>query len=263
MTGYCRRLGVNSILKAGPGTYRVFLVFILISAVLAVVSRFLMKPMNQWVEDCYEFLANGNVRLPYPPQGSRMSLLLALLITMMYRTVEVGWTGSALSISRGGEFSCHDLSTSFSHFWKVAVIHIIRSLALSAAAMLLLFPAVWLFYRWRLAYYVLLDNPKYGPVKCLKTSARLMDGHKKELFEIDLSFFASYLIALAARVISSGVIDLFRMPAIAVTMACYYNTRVGVAMPAEKMPPPPGYPEEFFGDGQESQEEQDGNDGNE
>lgn len=266
MTGRVRRIGVNSILNAGPGIYKVFIIYLVITAVLRVLSARLATPVLNWMQDCYEFLANGNIEFPLAPEGSGLAMLLVLIMALMCRTVEVGWLRSALSISRGSEFSFHDLSASFSYFWKVWILHIIQSFAFSAALTLFVFPAVWLFYRWRFAYYILADNPKLGPVKCLRLSAELTNGHKREIFEIDLSFFASYLLALAARVLTSGVVELFKMPAIAVTMACYYNIRVGVHMPAEKMPPPPGYPEEYFGggdDGDDNGGDDNGGDGDE
>lgn len=59
---------------------------------------------------------------------------------------------------------------------------------------------IWFSYRYRMAVYCLLDNPRAGALAAIRESRRLMRGNHKKLFRLDLSFwwyFAGVLLAMA------------------------------------------------------------------
>ena len=60
--------------------------------------------------------------------------------------------------------------------------------------MLLIVPGVIAFYRYRMAEKLMLDDPTLSPLDALRKSAELMDGRKKALLYLDLSFWKHYLI---------------------------------------------------------------------
>ena len=63
---------------------------------------------------------------------------------------------------------------------------------------LLLIPAIWFVsYRFRLADYLLIDQPQLGAMSALRTSHQKMKGNVKSLFKIDLSYWWYYLLRFA------------------------------------------------------------------
>ena len=57
---------------------------------------------------------------------------------------------------------------------------------------------IWLSYRYRMAVYCLLDNPRAGAMAAVRESRRLMRGNWRKLFRLDLSFwwyFAGVVLA--------------------------------------------------------------------
>jgi uncharacterized membrane protein len=101
--------------------------------------------------------------------------------------------------------------------------------------LLFIIPGIIAFYRYRLAFYILIDNPDIGPLEAINISKALMDGNKGKLFCLDLSFigwgivatFAVFVISMpfsmlltsgASYLIDPGALALFTL--IASVVAC-------------------------------------------
>lgn len=61
---------------------------------------------------------------------------------------------------------------------------------------LLLIVAVPMFYRFRLALFVIMDDPGMGALRAMGTSAQMMRGNRMNLFRLDLSFWWFYAAGL-------------------------------------------------------------------
>lgn len=64
--------------------------------------------------------------------------------------------------------------------------------------------ALPVFYRFRMAGYLLIDNPRYGAVLVLRESRRMMKGNCLPLLRLDLSFWWFYALNVLAGVIAYG-----------------------------------------------------------
>ncbi len=64
--------------------------------------------------------------------------------------------------------------------------------------------AIPMFYRMRLAVYVLLDDPRGQAMLAIRKSTLMMRGNKLRMFRLDLSFWWYYLLIALASVISYG-----------------------------------------------------------
>lgn len=71
-------------------------------------------------------------------------------------------------------------------------------------AVLLLVMLIPMYYRYRMANYVLMDKPAYGAVRALNESKMLMRGNGFALFKVDLSLWWYYLLTILAAVICYG-----------------------------------------------------------
>lgn len=71
-------------------------------------------------------------------------------------------------------------------------------------SMLFVIPGIIKAYSYSMAYYIKVDNPTWGWQDCIDESRKKMDGHKMELFILDLSFIG-WLI-LGSLVCGIGVL---------------------------------------------------------
>ena len=61
-------------------------------------------------------------------------------------------------------------------------------------SLLFVIPGIVKSYSYAMSYYIKADNPDYGWNDCIQASMELMDGHKWELFVLDLSFIGWYIV---------------------------------------------------------------------
>ena len=227
-------------LKAGPRILKVFAVYAAVLAVLNLLGYFLETPFYEWMTELRQYVIAGNYDVPDLPARARGGVWFSLLLTLLGQVVTAGWTGVTLRADRGGEYSWHELWSAFPYFWKVFVIAAVRTAGCYLGLLLLVFPGVYLFYGWRLAYLVLAEHPEYGPIRCLRQSRRLMVGERMNLFRLDLSCVLLYGMALLLAYFSSGILSLWRMPTVMFLYAAFYNRVTFWKAPEDEGPPETG-----------------------
>ena len=125
-----------------------------------------------------------------------------LLLRLIYEVWKVGFQRTTLRISRGERVSTLDLAAGVRQPERFALLYLLEAFFVVLWSLLLIVPGVIALYRYRLASRLLLDHPKMSPLDALTESARLMRGHKRALFRLDLSFWLHYLLVL---LLESGV----------------------------------------------------------
>ncbi len=109
------------------------------------------------------------------------------------------------------------LFDSFGIFFRVLWLQILMGIFVFLWSMLFVIPGIVAAYRYRLALYILLDNPEMGALDCISMSKAMMRGRKGELFVLDLSFLGWAFLCVIPFV------SLWVSPYMNVTMANYYN----------------------------------------
>jgi uncharacterized membrane protein len=61
-------------------------------------------------------------------------------------------------------------------------------------SLLFVIPGIVKSYAYSMAYYIKADHPEYDWKQCINESQRMMQGHKGELFVLDLSFIGWYIV---------------------------------------------------------------------
>ena len=116
-------------------------------------------------------------------------------------------------------------------------------------SLLLFIPGIVKSYAYSMAPYVLADNPTFTAREALRESKRITQGHKGQLFILELSFFGwmllqvlvtngiglavgsmlgqeHFMVSVASYVLS-GVVSLILFPYMQLTFAQYYNYLTG------------------------------------
>ena len=225
-------------LRAGPRLFKVFVVYALVLSVLNFLGYMLSTPFYDWYLRCAQYVTAGELILPEIPVNAEYGMLLNLLLTLLGRVVTAGWITTVLTAARGGEYSWHDLWSCFGNFWKVFVITVLTYFGCILASLLLVFPGIMLFYKWRLSLFVLAEHPEYGPIQCMKQSRRLMEGEKMNLFRLDVNCWLLYGLAGIVWYVTSGILPLWRMPSIMILYTVFYNRMVYWKEPEDGVTPP-------------------------
>lgn len=214
----------KAISASGEFIQKKFIAFAAVIALLNLLITLISAPLIQWYQSSYEYIQHGNPELPPIGRNVILSVLLILVIRVTSRTLELGWIRIALNVSRLQGEAEKRLTADFSRSLpRIVVIEIVRSLGIYIGLCLLIVPGIVLFYRWRFAMFICAEHPDYGPIRCLKESAAMTRGCKRQVFALDLTLITVYITALIAMLLTSGVVDLFMRPRAVVTLSCCYN----------------------------------------
>ncbi len=106
-----------------------------------------------------------------------------------------------LRVARG-EAANYDLGTLFDgfkdDFGQNLLLGLMTSIFVCLWSMLFVIPGIIKMYAYSMAFYVKADHPDYDWHQCLNESKRLTDGHKGELFVLDLSFIGWLIVGSLA-----------------------------------------------------------------
>jgi uncharacterized membrane protein len=99
------------------------------------------------------------------------------------------------------------------------VAFILSSIFLFLWTLLFVIPGIVKSYSYSQMYFIIKQNPEIGPTEAIDESRKLMDGHKAELFWLDLSFIGWYFLGFLAL----GIGILFVIPYHQLARANFYN----------------------------------------
>ncbi len=128
-----------------------------------------------------------------------LSVIITVLVLIFTFLWGVGFSAYALRLSRKERAGADDLFTGFRMFGKLLWLDVLMSIYVALWLFVFIIPGFIALYRYRMAVYVLLDHPDYTASQALRESCVLTDGHKWELFKLDLSFLWYYLLSRSVR----------------------------------------------------------------
>ena len=86
--------------------------------------------------------------------------------------------------------------------------------------LLFIIPGIVKGYSYAMTNYILLDRPELSATEAITESRKMMDGHKMELFVLDLSFIGWVLLSI----VTFGIAFLYVEPYMLATRAAFYET---------------------------------------
>jgi len=187
--------------------YLTTFVYILVLFLLNYVAGRMNGILAQWSTNAMKFIDAGKLA-PLYTRREWGAAIFSLFIEIMLQIVGVGYISYTLNISRHFPNGMADLADGFSVTFKVFAIAFLQGLFITLWSMLFIVPGIIAMYRYRLAYYILLDDPDKGPLQCIRESKAIMRGHKKELFLLDLSFIGWVLLIT----LSAGILGIWILP---------------------------------------------------
>ena len=124
----------------------------------------------------------------------------------------------AISALRGGATAFQALS-GFRWPFRTGLLGLIRMLFIALWTLMLVIPGICAAYSYRMAFYLLADNPEWSPTRALRESRQLMQGHRWRLACLDASFIGWFLL----MAVTAGLAGIFVLPYFATANAAFYE----------------------------------------
>lgn len=152
--------------------------------------------------------------------------LFVFVISALISVLSFGHTIYCLRVARNQDVSFRTIFSGFTRCIKVIGLYLFIMLFTWLWALLFVIPGIIASYRYRMAPYILIDNPDLSIRECVNISKQMMMGRKGELFLLDLSFIGWGL--LCAIPLLGWILTLWVIPYEGVTIANYYEALKGL-----------------------------------
>ena len=146
-----------------------------------------------------------------------VGMIVSLIVTPAFAlsTVRI-----YLMVVRGGTPEIKDAFNGFDDFFSAFKVTLLAGLYTFLWSLLFIIPGIIKGYSYSMALYVLADNKGKSARECIAESKAMMEGHKMELFVLDLSFIGWYLLCS----LTCGLAFLYVAPLLNATHANVYET---------------------------------------
>ncbi len=114
--------------------------------------------------------------------------------------------------------SLFEFFRNFDHAIKIVLVSLLTMIIVFVGILLLIVPGIIFAYRYSQALFIISENKDMDVVDALKTSRRMMQGKKMNLFLFQLSFIGHVLLGI----ITLGIYLLYALPYIQLSMYNYY-----------------------------------------
>ncbi len=125
-----------------------------------------------------------------------------------------------LKLAKNEEISIGDLFNGFNITGKAVWLSIITYIFTFLWSLLFIIPGIIKVFSYAMAPYILADNPELTAREALNNSKEIMDGHKFDLFVLQLSFFWWYILGA----ITFGIAYIYVVPYVSATTTNFYNS---------------------------------------
>lgn len=125
-----------------------------------------------------------------------------------------------LMVVRGGTPEVKNCFDGFDDFFSAFKVTFLVGIYTFLWSLLFIIPGIVKGYSYSMSLYVLADNKGKSARECIAESKAMMEGHKMELFVLDLSFIGWYLLCS----LTCGLAALYVVPLLNATHANVYET---------------------------------------
>ena len=119
------------------------------------------------------------------------TIIGSLLLT---GAIEFGYCAYLITVTRNKDSDFGKLLSGFNSFGDVCITGILKWLFTGLWSLLFVIPGIVKSYSYAMTMYIMQDHPELSGNDAITKSRQMMDGHKFDLFILDLSFIGWYLL---------------------------------------------------------------------
>jgi uncharacterized membrane protein len=210
--GAKHRLRVDGV----PSYKKVTLVYLLLASLLpSLLECIYDAPTTAITEEITQAYYNMDVDLVnelvaeyFTSTAGMVAIGCTILMALFTVVITVGYQFYTMNLARNQATSYDDLGYGLNFVGKVILVAVLQSIYIFLWSCLFVVPGIIAFYRYRLSYYALLDDPSISPGEAIRRSKLLTMGRKKDLFVLDLSFLGWVILATVCSSIGQTIGDL-------------------------------------------------------
>ena len=128
-----------------------------------------------------------------------------------------------LNLANGKKPEIVDAFSGFNIYVRSLCVYFYMQLFTWLWSLLFIIPGIVKSYSYAMAPYIALENPELGHLDCVTKSKEMMEGHKAELFVLDLSFIGWILLTT----VTCGIASLWYIPYANTARANFYKQLKG------------------------------------
>lgn len=147
------------------------------------------------------------------------AILIGLCRFIVGGAATLGQARYHLNLADGRDAKFEDLFSQFSRFGTALALNLLIALFVTLWSLLLVVPGIIAAYRYSMAFYIMLEDPNCSAMEAIDRSKRMMDGHKWDLFCLQLSFIGWRILAG----FTFGIGNLFLTPYVNTSVAIFYR----------------------------------------
>jgi uncharacterized membrane protein len=238
--GEIKQAAKDDLRRAQPNPMLATLVFFIITfGINLVVDYFTGLPGGRY----YEMLRSGYhvgmaLGTVYGGVTGAFVIFFKILLALFTMILNYGYYAVySLSLSRLRDADIRSFFAGFERPVRIIAVQILMSVFILLWSLLFLIPGIVAAYRYRLALYLMADDPELGAMDAIRQSKVLMNGYKGQAFVLDLSFIGWWLLTP----LTLGILGLWVTPYFSVTCANFYQAVLRGADGQEEPPPPSGF----------------------
>lgn len=145
------------------------------------------------------------------------SIAMVLVITPAF---SIALVTVYLNLTKGIHPDVRELFNHFNKFWGAFKVTFFTGLFTALWSLLLWIPGIIKALSYSMSMYILAENPEMGALEAISCSKAMMNGHKMDLFVLQLSFIGWHLLGM----ITFGIAYVWVLPYISATTANFYNS---------------------------------------
>lgn len=203
----------KGLIRKNLNVFAVFALILFLCNLIIGIGNYANIIANIYNTSGYGYIANINYfSLPFFKFFS--FAISFLLIPMLMFSIQ----NASLQVARDKEIKYSMLKYGFDRLFDSVILNLLRTLFVFLWSLLLVVPGILKSYSYRMAPYLMIDDKNLTPREALKLSTRIMDGHRFELFVLDISFIGWYILWW----ITAGVFSLYVLPYRQTSEALFY-----------------------------------------
>lgn len=138
------------------------------------------------------------------------ALIAAIIAFIIGGVIELGMKRYFLNQYDGLRHEFRDLFSQFNNWGGGFSLRFMTGLYTALWSLLFVIPGIIKRYSYAMAPFIMVENPELGANECITRSRQMMDGHKFELFCLELSFIGWSLLCIFTLGIGSPFLNAYQ-----------------------------------------------------
>lgn len=158
-------------------------------------------------------------------------IVYGVIIAIIGGMIQLGYNQYCVKLCLGVDAGIQELFVHKQYLLKAFALNLVIGIKIALWTCLFVIPGIVAAYRYAMASYIMAENPDIGIMEAIEESKYLMDGHKGDLFWLELTFFGWSFLC----VFTLGIGYLWLTPYMDVTKAEFYLELTGRGQSAEQL----------------------------